>query len=178
MWHKCNWAGIFTSLFVEAICCEMVHFLEFNRRRDLWEFFCYGPRGRMNTWLFLSKLTGIARRGVLKELEVCDFENNWSACQWDDGSCCDKFSEFLMFWCFLIIRQNVNMATSAILYSDLTPPGGRHKFTQVSYFPKKTPVGVTNSHERGHIYPTQRVPQILCTKHCLHIKLFNKIRQK
>ena len=36
---------------------------------------CYGPRGRMNTWLFFfSKLTGIARRGVLKELEVCDFD--------------------------------------------------------------------------------------------------------
>ena len=29
--------------------------------------------GRMNTWLFLSKLMGTARRGVLKELEVCDF---------------------------------------------------------------------------------------------------------
>ena len=28
----------------------------------------------MNTWLFFSKLMGIARRGVLKELEVCDFE--------------------------------------------------------------------------------------------------------
>ena len=24
-------------------------FGEFNWRRDLWEFFCYGPRGRMNT---------------------------------------------------------------------------------------------------------------------------------
>ena len=82
--------------FVEAIGCEMVHFLEFNRRRDLWEFFCYGPRGRMNTCLFLSKLTGIARRGILKELEVCDFEKNWSACQYGDGSCCEKFSEFFM----------------------------------------------------------------------------------
>ena len=45
------------------------------------EFFCYGPRGRMNTRLFLSKLMGIARRGVLKELEVCDFDKTWSACQ-------------------------------------------------------------------------------------------------
>ena len=31
--------------------------------------------------LFLSKLMGIARRGVLKELEVSDFDNIWSACQ-------------------------------------------------------------------------------------------------
>ena len=29
----------------------------------------------------LSKLMGIARRGVLKELEVCDFDKTWSACQ-------------------------------------------------------------------------------------------------
>ena len=35
----------------------------------------------MNTLLFLSKLMGIARRGVLKELEVCDFDKTWSACQ-------------------------------------------------------------------------------------------------
>ena len=56
-------------------------FLEFKRRRDLWEFFCYGLRGRMNRRLFLSKLMGIARRGVLKELEVGDFDNTWSACK-------------------------------------------------------------------------------------------------
>ena len=31
--------------------------------------------------IFLSKLMGIARRGVLKELEVCDFDTIWSACQ-------------------------------------------------------------------------------------------------
>ena len=31
--------------------------------------------------LFLSKLTGIARLGVLKELEVCEFDEIWSACQ-------------------------------------------------------------------------------------------------
>ena len=60
------------------------------------EFFCYGPRGRMNTWLFLSKLIGIARRGDLKELEVCDFDKTWSACQRDDGSFCEKVSEFLV----------------------------------------------------------------------------------
>ena len=70
--------------------------LEFKRRRDFWEFFCYGPRGRMNTRLFLSKLMGIARRGVLKELEVCDFGKTWSACQRHDGSCCEKVSEFLV----------------------------------------------------------------------------------
>ena len=50
----------------------------------------------MNKWLFLSKLMGIARRGVLKELEVCDFDKTWSSCQWDDGSCCEKVSEFLV----------------------------------------------------------------------------------
>ena len=52
-------------------------FLEFNWWRDLWEFFCYGPRGRMNTWLFFLILTGITRGGVLKELEVCDFDKSW-----------------------------------------------------------------------------------------------------
>ena len=41
--------------------------------------FCYGPRERMNTWLFF--LMGIARRGVIKELEVRDFDKSWSACQ-------------------------------------------------------------------------------------------------
>ena len=49
-------------------------FLEFNRQRDLWDFFCYGPRGRIKISLFLSKFMGIARRGVLKESEICDFE--------------------------------------------------------------------------------------------------------
>ena len=39
--------------------------------------FADGPRGRMNTWLFLSKLISIARRGDLKELEVCDFEKKF-----------------------------------------------------------------------------------------------------
>ena len=29
----------------------------------------------------LSNLMGIARRGVLKELKVCDFDKIWSACQ-------------------------------------------------------------------------------------------------
>ena len=43
--------------------------------------FLLWPRGRMNTRLFLSKLMGIARRGVLKELEVCDYDKTWSACQ-------------------------------------------------------------------------------------------------
>ena len=30
---------------------------------------------------YLSKLMGIAHRGVLKELEVRDFDKTWSACQ-------------------------------------------------------------------------------------------------
>ena len=50
----------------------------------------------MNTFLFLSKLTGIPRRGVLKELDIRDFDKTWSACQRDDGSCCEKCSEFVM----------------------------------------------------------------------------------
>ena len=29
--------------------------------------------------IFVKILTGIARRGVLKELEVCDFDKTWSA---------------------------------------------------------------------------------------------------
>ena len=28
-----------------------------------------------------NKMTGIARRDVLKELKICDFDNTWSACQ-------------------------------------------------------------------------------------------------
>ena len=39
---------------------------------------------------------GIARGGVLKELEVYDFDKTWSACQRDDNSFCEKVSEFLM----------------------------------------------------------------------------------
>ena len=63
-------------------------FLEFNRRRDLWEFFCYGPRGHMNTWLVLSKLMGIARRGDLKELEVCDFDKTFVIDNTPSGADC------------------------------------------------------------------------------------------
>ena len=37
-----------------AVDCEIVHFLEFNRRRDLWEYFCHGPRERMNTWILVN----------------------------------------------------------------------------------------------------------------------------
>ena len=42
-----------------------------------------------------AKFMDIARRGVLKELEVRDFDKTWSACQCDDGSCCEV-SEFLV----------------------------------------------------------------------------------
>ena len=31
----------------------------------------------MNTWLFLSILTSIARRAVLKELDVCRFDKTF-----------------------------------------------------------------------------------------------------
>ena len=69
----------------------------------------------MNTWLFLSKITG-----VLKELEVCDFEK---FCQHVNEMMAAAVKKILNFgWSrFLIIRQNVNMATNAILYSALTP---------------------------------------------------------
>ena len=78
--------------------------------------FCYGPRGRMNTWLFLSKFIGIARRGVLKELKVCDFEKKIKMM----AVAVNKFLNLL--WSrFLIIKQNVNMTTNAILYMGLTP---------------------------------------------------------
>ena len=41
---------------------------------------------RWTTWVqeymaIFFKLTVIARRGVLIELEVCDFDKTWSACQ-------------------------------------------------------------------------------------------------
>ena len=42
-----------------------------------------------------TKFMGIAHRGVLKELDVSDFDKTWSACQRDDGSCGEKFSEFV-----------------------------------------------------------------------------------
>ena len=51
----------------------------------------------MNTWLFFFKIDGHRnRRGVLKELEVRDFDQTWSACRRDDGSCCEKDSVFLV----------------------------------------------------------------------------------
>ena len=65
----------------------MVHFFSVTGR---------GIYGNFSAMPMGHKLVGIARRGVLKELEVCDFDTIWSACQRDDGSCCEKFSEFLM----------------------------------------------------------------------------------
>ena len=43
--------------------------------------FCYGSRGRMHTCMAIFFWTGIARRCVLNELEVCDFDKTWSAYQ-------------------------------------------------------------------------------------------------
>ena len=64
---------------------------------------------------------GIAHRSILKELEVHDYDkiigqhvNEMMAVA------LKKFQNFL--WSrFLIIRQNVNMATNAILYCGLPP---------------------------------------------------------
>ena len=97
-------------------------FWELNRRRNLWELFCYGPRGRMNTWLFLSKLMGIARRGVLRAggmwfwKHLVSMSMRWWQLVW---------KMFRIFeghvFLYTVIRQNVNMVTNAILYSGLTP---------------------------------------------------------
>ena len=38
----------------------------------------------------------LIRQGILKELEVCDFDKTLSACQCDDDSCCEHFSDFLI----------------------------------------------------------------------------------
>ena len=78
----------------------------------------------MNTWLFLSKLMGIARRGVLKELEVCDFEKKIGEHVNEMMAVAVKNFKNFLWPRFLIIRQNVNMATNAILYSGLTPIEG------------------------------------------------------
>ena len=32
-------------------------------------------------YMAIKKKTGIARQGVKKDLEVCDFDKTWSACQ-------------------------------------------------------------------------------------------------
>ena len=58
---------------------------------------------------------GIASRDVLKELEVCGQHINEMM-----AVAVKKFLNLL--WSrFLIIRQNVNMATNAILYYGLSP---------------------------------------------------------
>ena len=64
---------------MEAIGCETVHFLKSNWRRDLWEFFCYGPRGRMNTWLFFVKIDRHRTSGRFKR--AGDFDKIWSVYQ-------------------------------------------------------------------------------------------------
>ena len=40
-------------------------------------------------------------------------------------------------------------------------------------FPKQTPGRIASSNEEGgsYFFPTQRLPQVLCTKHCLHIQV-------
>ena len=70
-------------MFVEAIGCETMHFLKSLTGGGIYgNFSAMGHvHGRMNTWLFLSKFIGIARRGDLKELEVRDFDKIWSIYQ-------------------------------------------------------------------------------------------------
>ena len=50
----------------------------------------------MNTWLFLSNLTGIARHGVLKELAVCDLTKLTQHVNEMMAVAVKKNSEFLM----------------------------------------------------------------------------------
>ena len=94
-------------------------FLEFDCRRDLWEFFCYGPRGRMNTQLFFVNIDGHRTWGHLKSwrhvilINVGEHVNEMMAVA------AYLFQDF--WWSsFLIIRQNVNMATNAIPNCGLT----------------------------------------------------------
>ena len=48
----CNLIGIFTGLFVEIIGCEIVLYKILIGGRIVLDFFFYGPRGRVNKWLF------------------------------------------------------------------------------------------------------------------------------
>ena len=54
--------------------------------------------GHLGTYITIYvKIDGLRRTGVLKDLEVCDFEKStWPTCRGDDGSCCEKISEFLI----------------------------------------------------------------------------------
>ena len=69
----------------------------------------------MKTWLFFSKFTDISRRGVLKELEVCDFDKTWSHVNETVAVAVENVLNFF------IIRQSVNMATNVIIYCGLAP---------------------------------------------------------
>ena len=66
-------------LFVESIGCEMVHLFESLTGGGIYGNF--SAMGHMYMAIFVKKLMGIARQGVLKELEVCDFDKIWSVCQ-------------------------------------------------------------------------------------------------
>ena len=60
-----------------------MHFLEFNRRRNLWEFVATCAHENIETihMAVFVKIDGHRSSGVLKELEVCAFDKTWSACQ-------------------------------------------------------------------------------------------------
>ena len=97
---------------------------------------------------------GIARRGILKELELSYFEKKMGQHVNEVMTVAAKnFKNFLMLR-FLIIRQNVNMATNTILNSGLTPrtvPGYFNsravRFSKTSIvsvkWPYRTPNGPT-----------------------------------
>ena len=46
---------------------------DFNRRKDFDNFFRHKARVRSNSCRNWYTLTGVARSGILKELEICDF---------------------------------------------------------------------------------------------------------
>ena len=92
-----------------------MHFLEFNRRRDLREFYCYGRRGRINTWLFVyNKLTGIAHQGVLEGSENVILTKLGQHINEMLAVAVTNFLNFVLLSRFLIIKQIVNMVTNAI----------------------------------------------------------------
>ena len=49
MWHKCNWAGIFTGLFVEAIGFETVNFFESLKGGGIYGNF--SAMGHVGAWI-------------------------------------------------------------------------------------------------------------------------------
>ena len=65
-----------TGKFAGRTCwqCNCGFLDDFNRQKDFWQFFRHKARVRSNSCKNWSKLTGMARSGILNELEVRDFD--------------------------------------------------------------------------------------------------------